>query len=91
MPHVGPVSEGRTFFCPHCGAFYSMTRAQLAGSDSLPRANRIRFATGTARGIDYNSESAAPFFVRRGLGQGALLIRDIRARTHKSGAVSAAR
>src|SRR5438270_8472520 len=20
MPHVGPVSEGRTFFCPHCGA-----------------------------------------------------------------------
>ena len=20
MPHVGPVLEGRTFFCPHCGA-----------------------------------------------------------------------
>jgi hypothetical protein len=25
MPHVGPVLEGRTFFCPHCGAFYSAT------------------------------------------------------------------
>ena len=22
MPHVGPVLEGRTFFCPHCGALY---------------------------------------------------------------------
>jgi len=25
MPHVGPVLEGRTFFCPHCGALYSAT------------------------------------------------------------------
>ena len=25
MPHVGPVLEGRTFFCPHCGALYSET------------------------------------------------------------------
>jgi transcription elongation factor Elf1 len=25
MPHVGTVLEGRTFFCPHCGAFYSAT------------------------------------------------------------------
>jgi transcription elongation factor Elf1 len=25
MPHVGPVLEGRSFFCPNCGAFYSAT------------------------------------------------------------------
>jgi transcription elongation factor Elf1 len=25
MPHIGPVLEGRTFFCRHCGAFYSVT------------------------------------------------------------------
>jgi len=25
MPHVGPVLQGRTFFCPHCGALYSVT------------------------------------------------------------------
>jgi len=25
MPHVGTVLEGRTFFCPHCGALYSET------------------------------------------------------------------
>jgi hypothetical protein len=25
MPHVGPVLEGHTFFCPHCGALYSAT------------------------------------------------------------------
>ena len=34
MPHVGPVSEGRTFFCPHCGALYSVTRSQLSKSES---------------------------------------------------------
>ena len=34
MPHVGPVLEGRTFFCPHCGALYSVTRSQLAKSES---------------------------------------------------------
>lgn len=26
--------EGHTFFCPHCGALYSMTRSQLADSES---------------------------------------------------------
>jgi hypothetical protein len=25
MPHIGPVLEGRAFFCPHCGALYSAT------------------------------------------------------------------
>ena len=34
MPHVGPVLEGCTFFCPHCGALYSVTRSQFAKSES---------------------------------------------------------
>jgi hypothetical protein len=34
MPHVGPVLEGRTFFCPHCGALYSVTHFQLSKSES---------------------------------------------------------
>ena len=34
MPHVGPVSEGHTFFCPHCGALYSVTRSQVVESES---------------------------------------------------------
>jgi predicted Zn finger-like uncharacterized protein len=34
MPHVGPVSEGHTFFCPHCGALYSVTHSQLSKSES---------------------------------------------------------
>jgi predicted Zn finger-like uncharacterized protein len=34
MPHVGPGSEGRTFFCPHCGALYSVTLSQLSKSES---------------------------------------------------------
>jgi predicted Zn finger-like uncharacterized protein len=25
MPLMGPIPEGRTFFCPHCGALYSVT------------------------------------------------------------------
>jgi predicted Zn finger-like uncharacterized protein len=31
---VGPVLEGRTFFCPHCGALYSVTHSQLSKSES---------------------------------------------------------
>jgi predicted Zn finger-like uncharacterized protein len=28
MPLIGPVPDGRTFFCPHCGALYSVTDAR---------------------------------------------------------------
>ena len=28
MPLTGPVPEGGTFFCPHCGAMYSVTRSR---------------------------------------------------------------
>ncbi len=34
MPLTGPIPEGRTFFCPHCGALYSVTQSQLPKSDS---------------------------------------------------------
>ncbi len=34
MPHVGPVLEGQTFFCPHCGALYSVTHSQLSEPDN---------------------------------------------------------
>jgi transcription elongation factor Elf1 len=34
MPHVGPALEGHTFFCPHCGALYSVTRSKVAESES---------------------------------------------------------
>jgi transcription elongation factor Elf1 len=33
MPHVGPVLEGRTFFCPHCGALYSVSHSRRADGD----------------------------------------------------------
>ena len=29
MPLLGPVPEGGTFFCPHCGAMYSVTLSRL--------------------------------------------------------------
>jgi hypothetical protein len=32
MPLTGPIAEGRTFFCPHCGALYSVTRPRLPES-----------------------------------------------------------
>jgi hypothetical protein len=28
VPLLGPVPEGGTFFCPHCGALYSVTRSR---------------------------------------------------------------
>jgi predicted Zn finger-like uncharacterized protein len=34
MPHVGSVLEGRTFFCPHCGALYSVTHARRTEGDN---------------------------------------------------------
>jgi transcription elongation factor Elf1 len=33
MPHVGPPLEGRTFFCPHCGALYSATPSLVPKSE----------------------------------------------------------
>ena len=34
MPLIGPVPEGGTFFCPHCGALYSVTLSRLPKRDS---------------------------------------------------------
>jgi hypothetical protein len=34
MPLTGPPLEGRTFFCPHCGALYVMTHSKLSTSES---------------------------------------------------------
>ena len=33
MPLTGPVPEGGTFFCPHCGAMYSATLPRLPKTD----------------------------------------------------------
>ena len=34
MPQHGPIPEGRAFFCPHCGALYSVTHSRRSKSDS---------------------------------------------------------
>lgn len=34
MPLTGPVSEGRKFFCPGCGALYSVTYRQTGKKDA---------------------------------------------------------
>ena len=34
MPLTGPIPEGRTFFCPQCGALYSVTDSRLSQRDS---------------------------------------------------------
>jgi predicted Zn finger-like uncharacterized protein len=34
MPLTGTIPEGRSFFCPHCGALYAVTHSQLAKSES---------------------------------------------------------
>ena len=33
MPLTGPPPEGRTFFCPHCGALYSVTHSRISKSE----------------------------------------------------------
>jgi predicted RNA-binding Zn-ribbon protein involved in translation (DUF1610 family) len=34
MPLAGPIPEGRSFLCPHCGALYAVTHSRLSKSDS---------------------------------------------------------
>jgi predicted Zn finger-like uncharacterized protein len=36
MPLTGPVPEGKKFFCPKCGALYSVTRAQVPNRETSP-------------------------------------------------------
>jgi hypothetical protein len=28
MPQMGPILQGKSFFCPHCGALYAVTDAR---------------------------------------------------------------
>jgi predicted RNA-binding Zn-ribbon protein involved in translation (DUF1610 family) len=28
MPQMGPIPQGKSFFCPHCGALYAVTEAR---------------------------------------------------------------
>ena len=34
MPLTGAIPEGRSFFCPRCGALYAVTYSRLSSSDS---------------------------------------------------------
>lgn len=34
MPLTGPIPEGRSFFCPHCGALYAVTYSRRSNRDS---------------------------------------------------------
>jgi transcription elongation factor Elf1 len=34
MPLTGPIPEGRSFFCPHCGALYGLTYSRQRTSES---------------------------------------------------------
>jgi predicted Zn finger-like uncharacterized protein len=37
MPLTGPPPEGRTFFCPHCGALYAVTHSKVSTSESIAK------------------------------------------------------
>ena len=34
MPLTGSVPEGKSFFCPHCGALYAVTHSRRPKSES---------------------------------------------------------
>jgi len=34
MPLTGTIPQGRSFFCPHCGALYAVTYSQLSKRES---------------------------------------------------------
>jgi uncharacterized protein (DUF983 family) len=35
MPLTGPIPEGHAFFCPNCGALYTVTHRQHSKSESI--------------------------------------------------------
>ena len=39
MPLTGPVSEGKKFFCPSCGALYSITYKQATRKEGDKESN----------------------------------------------------
>jgi hypothetical protein len=36
MPLTGPAPEGKKFFCPKCGALYSVSRPQAPKKEASP-------------------------------------------------------
>ena len=37
MPLMGPIPEGKTFFCPHCGALYSVTPTRVPNDSDVAK------------------------------------------------------
>ena len=37
MPLLGPIPEGKSFFCPHCGALYSVTDSQFPKDSGMTK------------------------------------------------------
>jgi predicted Zn finger-like uncharacterized protein len=37
MPLVGPIPEGKSFFCPHCGALYSVRDSQFSKDSGIAK------------------------------------------------------
>jgi predicted Zn finger-like uncharacterized protein len=37
MPLTGAITEGRSFFCPHCGALYTVTYSRLSNNSNVAK------------------------------------------------------
>jgi hypothetical protein len=47
VPLSGPIPEGTTFFCPHCGALYSITLSRPPKIDSnIPNSHIAKCVVG---------------------------------------------
>jgi transcription elongation factor Elf1 len=59
MPHVGPVLEGRTYFCPHCGALYSARPSRFSKVKSNTATTKCVVCLNAHGQVEYNQ---APIF-----------------------------
>jgi transcription elongation factor Elf1 len=55
MPLTGPIPEGRSFFCPHCGALYSVTHSRPSKTND---SNRIECVV-CGQAMDRSESTAA--------------------------------
>jgi hypothetical protein len=59
MPNVGPVLEGRTYFCPHCGALYAVRPSRLSKIKSSTETTKCIVCLNNHGQVEYNR---APIF-----------------------------
>jgi predicted RNA-binding Zn-ribbon protein involved in translation (DUF1610 family) len=62
MPLTGPVPEGEKFFCPNCGALYSVTRRQASNKETNNKETNLSKCVVCLQAMDQSELTAVSLF-----------------------------